>query len=71
LTKQPFLCHNFPQKILPELSIPCMSCTRKLDHPVFTSLDFIAIFFFSQSEVVSLTSNTLPGGPGLSIYIHQ
>jgi hypothetical protein len=39
-------------------------------HPVFTVLH-LAIVHFLQSKVVSLASNSQPGGPGLCIYVPQ
>jgi hypothetical protein len=45
---------------------PSLEDTARSD-PIFTSLDFVTIFFL-QSKVVSLASNPQPGGPGLCIY---
>jgi hypothetical protein len=45
LTKQPFLSHSLPEKILPDLFIP-----RKLDHPLFTSFDFATVIFFAEQD---------------------
>jgi hypothetical protein len=39
----------------------------KLDHPVFTSLDFTTIFPL-RSKVVILASNPQPGAPCLCTY---
>jgi hypothetical protein len=36
LTKQPFLSHSLPEKILPDC------------HPVFASLEFSTIFFLTE-----------------------
>jgi hypothetical protein len=58
LTKQPFLSHSLPKKILPD-------CVR-----VSLTFEFVTIFFL-QSKVVSLVSNTQPWGPGPSINIPQ
>jgi hypothetical protein len=61
---KPTLLRRFCQVCL----LPAMC--RKSDHPVFTCLDFVTIFFL-QSKVVSLASNPQPGGPGLCIYVPQ
>jgi hypothetical protein len=37
-------------------------------HPDFISLDFATIIFFTE-QVVSLASDSQPGGPGLCIYV--
>jgi hypothetical protein len=48
---------------------PSLEDSARFD-PVFTSLDFATIIF-SESEVVSLASNSQPGGPGPCIYAPQ
>jgi hypothetical protein len=42
----------------------------ELDHPVFTSLDFITIIIL-QNKVISLASNPQPRRVGVCIYVLQ
>jgi hypothetical protein len=56
--KEPFFSHSLPQKILSDL--------------IRFSLHWISQqYFLLQSKVVSLTSNSQRGGPGLCIYLPQ
>jgi hypothetical protein len=61
LAKQSFLSHSLPYEIMPNVSV-------KIDHPVFTSLDFARTIFL-WNKAINPESTPQPGGPGLCIYV--